>query len=46
LQSERWLDKKIYAKIVNEFFEKEHIRVDANKFATKDLVLEQTSIKA
>jgi hypothetical protein len=31
---------------VNEFFEKEHILVDGDKFTTKDLVLEQTLIKA
>jgi hypothetical protein len=32
--------------IMNEFFKKEHITVDANKSTTKDHVLEQTSIKA
>jgi len=26
--------------IMNEFFEKEHILVDANKFATKDPILD------
>jgi hypothetical protein len=32
--------------IENDFFEKGHILLDVNKSATKDHVLEQTSIKA
>ncbi len=32
--------------IMNEFFEKEHIPMDVDKFTTKDPILEQTSIKA
>jgi len=46
LQGEKWLNKFFDAKIVNEFFEKEHIHVDVNKSAIKDSILEQTSIKA
>jgi len=38
--------KKIWCKIVNEFFEKEHMPVDVNKSTTEDPILEQTSIKA
>jgi hypothetical protein len=34
------------AEIENDFFEEGHILLDANKTATKDHVLEQTSIKA
>jgi hypothetical protein len=46
LQNEKWLDNFFDAKIVNEFFEKEHILVDVDKFAIEDLVLEKTLIKA
>jgi hypothetical protein len=46
LQSEKWLDNFFDAKIVNEFFEKEHILVDVDKFATEDLLLEKTLSKA
>jgi hypothetical protein len=31
---------------MNEFFEKEHIPMDVDKFITRDPILEQTSIKA
>jgi hypothetical protein len=31
---------------MNEFFEKEHIPMDVDKFATSDPILEQTLIKA
>jgi hypothetical protein len=37
--------KKIDAKSENEFLEEGHILVDADKFATKDPILEQTLIK-
>jgi hypothetical protein len=40
------VQKKFDAKIVNEFFEKEHMPVDVNKSTTEDPILEQTSIKA
>jgi hypothetical protein len=46
LRSERRLDTIFDAKIGNEFFEEGHILVDANKFATKDPILEQILIKA
>jgi hypothetical protein len=46
LQGERWSNNFFDAKIMNEFFEKKHIPMDANKSATKDPVLEQTSTKA
>jgi hypothetical protein len=40
------VDTNFDAKIVNEFFEKEHIPMDANKSTTEDFALEQTLIKA
>jgi hypothetical protein len=40
LASERWLNKKFDADIENEFFEKGHILVDADKFVIKDFILE------
>jgi hypothetical protein len=46
LQGERWFELFFDVEIVNDFFEKEHIHVDAYKSATKDPILEQTLIKA
>jgi hypothetical protein len=40
LQGERWSNDFFDVKIVNEFFEKEHIHVDVNKSTTKDPILE------
>jgi hypothetical protein len=45
MEGERWLDIIFDAKIENEFLDEGHILVDANKFVTKDPILEQTSIK-
>ncbi len=42
----KMVDTNFDAKIVNEFFEKEHIPMDANKSTTEDFALEQTLIKA
>jgi hypothetical protein len=46
LQGEKWLDKISDVKIVNDFFKKEHIFVNTDKFTTEDPILEETSIEA
>jgi hypothetical protein len=40
LQGERWSNNFFDAKIMNELLEEEHIPMNADKFATKDHVLE------